>query len=271
MAPGTTGYAEADPPKRIGRTVARIVDLAARHPTAIGGSVLLAVGVGLVALVAKGLDLRSGSVLVIAFLGPLVAYLVLTRQLSEIGLGSFTVKLKEETRKPAPVQPLRAEKAQMVEKLEPDKLAEIGPLDADAPVVLSLTLRPRDGTYKSFALQQYIDWLARYPRFRFVVLLDHAERVVAYLPADVLSARNFAPPPPISQLLVDAVNVGNLPTDIGVRTEFLSQDATNEEALARMTALKLDAMLVRGDDRALVGVVERQDVLARLFLAAARS
>jgi hypothetical protein len=38
-----------------------------------------------------------------------------------------------------------------------------------------------------------------------------------------------------------------------------------------MTTLQLDAMLVRDDQRKLVGIVEREDVVARLLLAAARS
>ncbi|MGZ4411762.1 MAG: CBS domain-containing protein [Gaiellaceae bacterium] len=50
----------------------------------------------------------------------------------------------------------------------------------------------------------------------------------------------------------------------------MTPDTSNEQALSRMTTLQVDAMLVRDHSRNLVGVVEREDVLARLLLVTAR-
>jgi CBS-domain-containing membrane protein len=102
-----------------------------------------------------------------------------------------------------------------------------------------------------------------------VVFLDHDDRVVGYVRSDVL-ARQLETHTTARPFL-EAVNGGRLPRDRSLRSEFLSPATTTEEALSRMTTLRVDAMLVRDDQRRLAGLVEREDVLARLLLAAARS
>jgi CBS domain-containing protein len=253
------------------RVAARVRHFAARNRSVVVGAVLLAVGVGLVALVAKLLDLTNGSVLVVAFLGPLLAYLILTEQLSELGAGGLNLKFREAARKPveASVQRVIAEETQTIEKLGVEEMTRIDALDPEAPVVLTLTLAPRSGEYVFDALQQYLVQLGRHPRFRFVVLLDHDGRVVGYLPRDV-AARQLETLTTAKPLL-DAVNAGRLPRDRGVRTDFLTPESTTEDALSRMTALRVDAMLVRNDEGKLLGITERDEVLARLMLSVARS
>ncbi len=253
------------------RSAARLPQQIASYPVALVGALLLAVGMGLLAFVAKVLDLGNGAILVVAFLGPLVAYLILTGQLTEFGAGGVNLKFREAARTAvdAAVQLVIAEETQTIKKLGSEEMVRIHALDPEAPVVLTLTLGPREGEYVFDVLRQYLSELRRHPRFRFVVFLDHDGRVVGYLSSYVLDRQlethTTAKP------FLEAVNAGRLPRDRSVRTEFLAADTTIEEALARMTSLQLEAMLVRDDERKLKGVVEREDVLARLLLAAARS
>jgi hypothetical protein len=185
MVPSSTTDTEAQRPPgaRLG-AAARVPQLIARQPIAFVGALLLVVGVGLLAFVAKVLDLGNGSILVIAFLGPLLAYLILTGQLSEIGAGGLNLKFREAARKAvdASVQLVTAEATQTIEKLGVEQMRRIDALDPEAPVVLTLTLGPRRGEYVLVALQQYVYQLGRHPRFRFVVFLDHdVESSVIYL------------------------------------------------------------------------------------------
>jgi CBS domain-containing protein len=217
------------------------------------------------------LDLSNGAILVIAFLGPLLAYLILSGQLSELGAGGVSLRFKEAALKPVEtsVQPLNVEETQTIPKLSPSEMGRIDALDPEAPVVLTLTLDPRKGTYGFDALRQYLHRLGQHPRFRFVVFLDPDGRVVGYLSREILArlleTHTSAKP------FLDDVNAGRLPRDRSVRTEFLTPDMTTEEALSRMTALQRDAILVRDDRRSLMGIVERGDLLARLLLTAAQS
>ena len=148
-------------------------------------------------------------------------------------------------------------------------MARIAALEPEAPVILTLKLDPGGGQYAFDPLRQYLAQLESHPRFRFVVFLDQHRRAVAYTPREALDrqldTRASASP------FFEAVNAGRVPRDRSIQTEFLTPDTTTEEALARMTALRLDAMLVRDSQRRLTGIAEREDVLAHLLLAAAQA
>ncbi|MGZ4393803.1 MAG: hypothetical protein ACXVZ2_00385 [Gaiellaceae bacterium] len=197
-------------------------DLITRYPVVIAGALLLLVGLVLLAFVAKVLDLDNGSILVIAFVGPLLAYLILSGQLSEIGGGGFSVKFKEAARKPveASVQSVTAEATQTIKKLGPEQLGRIAALDLEAPAVLTLTLPPTQGQYEFLPLQQYVSALGRHPRFRFVVFLDADGRVLGYEPHEVLArqleTKTTAEP------FIDSVNSGRT---LGSSGEPPSQNA----------------------------------------------
>ena len=207
----------------------RVSQLIDRHSVALAGAVLLVVGAGLLAFVAKVLDLGNGAILVIAFLGPLLAYLILTGQLSEIGAGGVNLKFREAARKPVEAAvTLVTEEAQTIEKAGPEAMRRIDALDLEAPVVLTLTLAPRRGKYDFYALQAYVQRLERHPRFRFVIFLDHDGRVVGYLPSEVLARKLEGAT--TTKPFLNAVNAGYLPRDASVRTEFLTPDTTTEEA-----------------------------------------
>ena len=268
--PSSGGEADAEKDAAGHVSATRLTAVVSRNPVASTGALLLLVGVVLLAFVAKILDLNNGAILVIAFVGPLLAYLILSGQLSEIGGGGFNVKFREAARKPvdASVQLVTAEATQTIPKLGPREMKRITTLDLEAPAVLTLELPPKQGQYGYDALRQYIGALQRHPRFRFVVFLDSHDGAIGYEPHEVvarqLETRTTANP------FIDALNAGQLPPDRSVRTEFLKPETTTEEALARMTELQVDAMLVRDQARHLVGIVERGDVLARLLLATAR-
>jgi hypothetical protein len=237
----------------------------------IRGACLLSFGLVLVAFVAKVLDLSDGALLAIVFLCPLLAYLILTGQLTEFAAGGVSAKFREAGRKPlnASVQRIVVEETQTVEKLGAEEFARIGALEREAPVVLTLVLGPHGGHYRPDALRQYLTLLSGFPRFKFVVLLDERGRAVAYLPAGsvtVMSETNATFKP-----LLDAVNSGHLPGVAALRTDFLGVETTVEDALQRLTELRVEAMLVRDTSGRLAGTVEREDVLARFLLDITRS
>lgn len=264
--------AHAEPTSQQGRSrlVARVSDLASRHPAALVGGLCSWWASPSSRSWQRCSDLESGTILAIAFVGPLFAYLILTGQLSEIGGGGFNVKFKEATRRPVnpSVQHVSATATQAIPKLGPTEIGRIGALDLEAPAALTLTIPPQRGQYAFEPLRQYIANLQRHPQFRFIVFLDPDGRAVGYEPQEVvarqLETRTTAKP------FIDSANAGQLPPDCSVRTEFLTPDTTCEQALERMTMLQIDAMLVRDHARQLVGVVEREDLLARVLIATAR-
>lgn len=240
---------------------------AARFRHALTGALLLLVGLGLLALVAKVLDIGTGAVLVVAFIAPVLAYLIVTGQLSEIGGGGLTLKFREAAHAPVDAStPVAAEEIQTVTKSGIMELERIKALDPETSVVLTLTLGPRGQKYDWCALKDYVHALRGYRRFRFVVFLNNDGQAMGYEPYEVLShqlgdeAR--------ATVFLDAVNAGRLPRDRGVRIEFLETSATNVKALTQMETTRLDAVLMRDDQRRLVGIVEREEILARLVLAA---
>jgi hypothetical protein len=268
MAATKTAGAEADTAQ--GGRLTSVKSFLVAQLALIRGAFLLVLGLALVAFVAKVLDLSNGSLLAIAFLCPLLAYLILTGQLTEFGAGGVTAKFREAARKSlaSSVQRIAVEDTQTIEKLGPEQFERIQGLERGAPIVLTLVLGARGDRYRADALRQYLALLSDLPRFKLVVLLDPDGRAVGYLPADTV--KDMLKTNTTSKPLIDAINAGHLPGLAALRIEFLGIETTVEKALQRMTDLRAETMPVRDNDLRLAGVVEREDVLARFLLDATR-
>ena len=96
---GTDGDDQRSANARL-RSRRRLPQLVGSERLALAGTLLLVVGVALLAFVAKVLDLSNGAILVIAFLGPLLAYAILSGQLSELGAGGVSLRFREAALKP---------------------------------------------------------------------------------------------------------------------------------------------------------------------------
>jgi CBS domain len=264
--------AKAEPRKRHPRgRLARIKGLIGEQPALIIGACLLLLGLVLVAFVAKVLDLSDGALLAIVFLFPLIAYLIMTRQLSELGAGGLTAKFRDAAGKPlaGSVQRITVEDTQMIEKLGHEEFVRIQALERERPVVLSLVLGARGDRYRTDALRQYVNVLSEFPRFEFVVFLDAQERAIAYLPSDAVNL--ILQTNTTAKTLIDPVNEGHLPGLAALQNEFLAVEMRVEDALRLMTRLRLETIPVRDDDRRLLGIAERTDLLCRFLLEVTRS
>ncbi len=270
MAATKSAGAEVDTASHPGGPLTWIKNFLGAQLPLIRGACLLVLGLALVAFVAKVLDLSNGSLLAIVFLCPLLAYLILTGQLTEFGAGGVSAKFRDAARKSleGSVQRITVEDTQTLEKLGPDQFERIQTFQREAPVVLTLVLGARGEQYRVDALRQYLAVLSDFPRFKFVVLLDPDGRAVGYLPAETV--KFMLETNTTSRPLIDAVNAGHLPGLAALRTEFLSIETTVGGALQRMTDLSAEAMPVRDKDGRPAGIVEREDVLARFLLDATR-
>src|SRR5262245_33397472 len=98
--------------------------LAQTHPAAFIAAALVALGLGLLAFVATVLDQDAGSILVIAFLAPLLAYVLLTGRLAELTGFGVSAKFREAANQPLAdsVERISVEEVQTVEKLSANEI-----------------------------------------------------------------------------------------------------------------------------------------------------
>lgn len=149
-------------------------------------------------------------------------------------------------------------------------------LDRSRPAVLTLVLGKREpsdnkvGYYDPYALQYYIDVLTKFPFFKGIAILGKRRKLQAYIPYASTVAMVVSNSLPGFVKYVNEADIDNIRRLPGVVTEFLSDDTTNIDALAKLTEQGLDSLVVEGNGE-LRGVIDKQDLLAKLVLAVAGS
>jgi len=113
--------------------------------------------------------------------------------------------------------------------------------------------------------------LSQYRTFKFVVILDHENKFVAYIPSGTMLQilRMEALGDEFVRIINDG-NIGELRRYPGVVTRTISTDSTNVDALREMTAQNLEALVVIDKDRNLKGVVEREQLISKMLLGILR-
>jgi CBS domain-containing protein len=233
----------------------------------IGYSVLfLAAGIGAVWFVHSVLEVDGDAILVAVLVVPLLLYLTLSGRVSEIAAGSLSVKLSEVSREP--VSQIATE--YVTADLGPRSDPNLPILKTDPNRVQVVTLQ-HGGHYERDEVLGRLKSLAAISPVAFLIVLDDRERVVAYMTyrsaLDVLERKERG------DLFIELVNGGDPDAFDGgggfsaVKTEVLSSNATNAEALATMEETGLDALVVVDRKGRFQGIVERDRVLSRMMLA----
>ena len=139
-------------------------------------------------------------------------------------------------------------------------------IDETRPIVMTMVLG-KGPYYDWSAVKQYMNFLAQYRNFKFVVFLDDKDRFVAYMPS--WAFRGLISLPELAGEFINVINQGRL-QDLyrypGVEKETISTKSSNVEALRQMTTENLEALIVIDEDRKLKGVIEREQVISKIML-----
>lgn len=228
------------------------------------------------------LKTQQDAVLVAILLIPILAYLILSGKLLEFNAGGVSAKFNAAAQKPffnkdeMSAKPVNVESTEALMKGGREELERyLRNLSSSRDTkyfVLAVMLRPDRIRYRDEALLIYLKVLSRYQNFRFLVVLNQKEEVFAYISAwraiQILEAEqhlteNFARA--ISEGQEDKLlNYYGLVEMVALTTE------TNLEALEKMTANRMDALIVADENHKLKGIVEREQLLSKLILAATK-
>ena len=215
-------------------------------------------------------SMETGTI-AIAILILLLAYLLLSGAIAEFGFGGVAAKLNRAAgaamtlSDPGKMLPSSADFDQVGEKGSTvlQLILDTSELSEARQIVLNLKLGR--GDYAREQTLGFITQLSAHRSFKLITFLDRHERVVAFIPfwaarlllLDEVEGERFITTINENQIedLLDYPKVEAKP--------LLSQD-TNAEALRRLMARNLAALVVVDGDRRLKGVVEREDVVGNV-------
>jgi CBS domain-containing protein len=231
-----------------------------------GAAFFLLAGVGALWFVQDVLDVDGDAVLVAVLVLPLFVYLTLSGRVSGFGAGGLSVKLADVSREPvgriakkyAPVDPV----------VGSDPHGETLKTNPNRPHVVTLSQGVR---YTVDQVLGRLRELARWSPVPFLIILDDRNRVLAYM--TYRSALDLLEREERYGTFLELVRSGDPDAfDDGggfsaIRTEVLSCNATNAEALTAMDEADLDELVVVDRKGRFQGIVERDRVLSRMMLA----
>jgi CBS domain-containing protein len=210
-----------------------------------------------------------------------LVFLILSGQISEFTAGGVTAKFREladERLTPENAPTIEAEEAVIIRKGPVEALRRLRRqgVDEGRALILSLTLGgslrgARRSRYDREAIREYLQTLAGFGRFRFVVFVQPDGRLIGYVRQEVLA--QALEDPRVGDQLIRAINAGDevrvlsLP---GIMTTPLTTRTSNAEALDRMAELNLEAMVVVDGDTRPVGFIERERLSSQMLAAIAR-
>jgi CBS domain-containing protein len=240
---------------------------------AIGISLLfLLLGFAIVWFVKTIVKIEDNAVYVSLLFIPVLVYVIISGRLKELkGPGGLEARFSEaaaqeikpvsETIEPSveEMQVVAKEGLRVLQRKKPD-------IDETRPIIM--TMVPGKGRYYDWnAVAQYVSFLGQYRNFKFVVFLDDKEHFVAYMPS--WAFKGLISLPELAGEFISVVNEGRM-QDLcrypGVVKETISTKSSNVEALRRMTAENLEALVVIDEDRKLKGVIEREQVISKIML-----
>jgi CBS domain-containing protein len=235
----------------------------------------LILGLAVIWIAKSIINIEGNAVYVSLLFIPVLVYVVISGRLKELkGPGGLEARFSEaaaqaikpvsETIEPsvAEMQIVAKEGLRALQRKKPD-------IDETRPIVMTMVLG-KGPYYDWHAVTQYMNFLAQYRNFKFVVFLDDKERFVAYMAS--WAFRGLLSLPELADEFINVINEGRL-QDLyrypGVEKETISTKSSNVEALRQMTTHNLEALVVIDEDRRLKGVVEREQVISKIMLTLA--
>lgn len=247
---------------------------------AFGASIIFLL-IGLLALLMAKFALKvdQDAVLVTILLVPVFIYLILSGQLKEIrGPGGLRAIFNDVAHRPS----LEIRQKESMDVADMVELQRSGPTAITRKlyelskvrkhIVLTVTLKNQREYYVPNLIVGYLQILLEYQSFRFLVILDESQRVFAYISGwramEIIKLESEIQGQNLS--FVTAINAGDKSILRGY--ELIEKTArssdSNEDILTKMMEARSDALIVTYDDGRLKGVVEREQILSELMLAA---
>ena len=177
----------------------------------------------------------------------------------------------------------------LLDKASVEELAEkLEALDQSKPAVLTLILGKRErtskvlGYYEPVDLGHYLNALRQYRSFKGIAVCDKEKRPKAYIPYDatvtmVIKSDVYYGTETEQDAITTFVNrvnnaeIEEIRRSPGVVTKYLNQNMTNLGALSKLAELRLEDCLVVDGDGRLRGVINKQDLVAKIALAVSGS
>jgi hypothetical protein len=213
----------------------------------------------------------DNSILIALLVLPLLLYGIVSGRLTEFsGPGGWGAKFKEVANRPVDTSPDILKIDEMpVQEVEKESLANLHQkIDAreihtDRPLAVALTL---GSDYTPYVIQEYARTLSNFADLRFFIVKDEEGRVFAYFRPqafenDMTRLQSFA-------TMVKNKSKTALTQLSGALTEFIFEDTTNAEALAKMDRLGLDAIpvLSKTSDK-LLAIADRNRIVSQMLNA----
>jgi hypothetical protein len=237
---------------------------------AVGTVVLVVLGLLTLWEIADRLKIKGDAIAVLALLLPLLVYLVLSGQLTELsGPGGLNAKFRQASEQPADIaaievseKPLGVNKASLAEL---DTWLRTSAPDRSRPILLSLV----EG--QGYNITVFGDYLQRlrdeFPRFVFVTVLDGDGKLVVHYPASVVYAWKNSNTQYLMNMMKAVADsertaLASLPS---ARTELTDPTTSLSRALAEMRKLQTEFLLVAERSGRPYGVLERGAALSALL------
>lgn len=232
-----------------------------------------------VIFVYKVFGITDSAIIVSLLIIPLLTYGILSGRLRELsGPGGWGAKFSEAAAKR--LSPTKA--ALSLTRLEMDVIPKeslarlderIGKIRDGRPIVLTMTLGSPSIQYDPLAVSKVIDALSNFRGFKFIVITDTHDHLIAYFPHWSLKELLKAVPAAGEENIINMINdslefeIANHPLAI---TDVISDNSSNVDALEKMEELNLEAIIVVNGTGKFKGVVERDRILSKMMIALAK-
>jgi CBS domain-containing protein len=236
----------------------------------LGTVVFIAMGVGVIWFVKDQVGIKGDAVLISVLLLPALLYLAISGRLTEItGPGGIGAKFRAAatTRVRGEIQPTK--ELQQVPKGGLHDLEKLKPqLSDERPLVLTFKL-DQTSDFGLGAIKSYLSVLKSTRGFGVVVFVDANDKVLGYVTAERFSAlMDSDAATNIVERLNDQSAHDRLADLPGIVTTTIPVGANNSEALGTMTEHRLDVAVIVDRDQRLSGVIDREQLIATMLLAA---
>jgi CBS domain-containing protein len=210
---------------------------------------------------------------------PLLLYGIVSGRLTEFsGPGGWGAKFREAARQAVDtsLHPIDLKASQQIVPIAKEHYSDLqekirhGDIQEGKAVILTMkTGKMGESTYDASSLEDYLRDLSHFPSFKFVIIVDDRNQLVAYILARFLKRANDLALPDFKEL-INAVNNGDRDALLriqGVLTETISPRTTNADALRTMEKYGLDAIpVVEESTKQVRAIVDRDRILSHMLL-----
>lgn len=249
----------------------------------VAAAIALILALLVLTLTYKLMGVEDGIAIIAILLIPLLVYGVESGKITEITVpGGWAAKVVQTTSKTISASNLIASDASIaLSSADTDTLGKQSRSAMEEELIekLGKGIEPRALTmqlktaYDPNDLASIMEKLHKLPKFKFAVIVDDDNQVVAYTPPQFLISETLISSAQDSNSetlskLIDAIasdDKGQVKQIPVMRTDVVYANSTNAEALSSMESLNQDAIVVVDHERRYIGVIERQGILSHII------